>query len=316
MPAVAFNSGIASRAEHLVRSALNEEPLRIVGSVVQRDEDYFDIFRTRRSFVNGALAFLYKNQLAAVQGLELSAPAPSDALPDIPYVDTAFYEIVRNPEHAGVLTTPAWLGRFPTWRSRISQFRSAFMCRPFTPATASLPSPDDACTREPNLAHRCGCKNCHTAIEPMTAWFGRWAERSAKYLAPADFPAFDPYCQQCALTGQGCTPRCRQQYVTSTVDADGARYAGTLRGYLYRTPEEEKRIDEGPQGLVSSAIASGELESCAVRNAWSRLLGRTMSENEMSAVLPDLVVTFADKHHSYRELVRAIVTSPAYRRVD
>jgi hypothetical protein len=316
MPSVAFNSGIASRAEYLVRSALNEEPLRIVGSVVERDEDYFDIFRTRRSFVNGALAFLYKNQLAAVQGLELSAPAPPDALPDVPYADTSMHEIVRNPEHAGVLTTPAWLGRFPTWRSRISQFRSAFMCRPFTPATASLPSPDDACTREPNLARRCGCKNCHTAIEPMTAWFGRWAERSAKYLAPDEFPSFDPYCQQCALTGQGCTPRCRQQYVTSTVDADGARYAGTLRGYLYRTKEEEKRIDEGPQGLVSSAIASGELESCAVRNAWSRLLGRPMSENEMNAVLPDLVVAFADKHHSYRALVRAIVTSAAYRRID
>lgn len=316
MPSVAFNSGIASRAEYLVRSALNEEPLRIVASVVGRDEDYFEIFRTRRSFLNGPLAFLYKNQLPAVQGLELGAPAPPDAIPTIAYDDVKFHEFVRNAEHAGVLTTAAYLGRFPTWRARVSQFRTAFMCRPFTPASAALPSPDDACTREPNLARRCGCKNCHSAIEPMTAWFGRWAERSAKYLATDEYPSFDPYCQQCALTGQGCTPRCRQQYVTSTVDADGARYAGTLRGYLYRTKDEEKRIDEGPQGLVSSAIASGELESCAVRNAWSRLLGRTMSDNEMSAVLPDLVVVFADKHHSYRELVRAIVTSPAYRRVD
>lgn len=316
MPAVAFQTPIASRAEHLVRAALNDEPLKIVASVVARDEDYFEIFRTRRSYVNGPLAFFYKNQLGAAQGLEIGAPAPADALPNVAYDNTKDYEIVRNAEHAGVLTTAAYLGRFPTWRARVSQFRSAFMCRPFTPASASLPSPDDACTREPNLARRCGCKNCHSAIEPMTAWFGRWAERSATYLAPEAFPSFDPYCQQCALTGQGCTPRCRQQYVTSTVDADGARYAGTLRGYLYRTKEEEKRIDEGPQGLVASAIASGELEACAVKNVWSRLLGRPMSENEASAVLPDLVVAFADKHHSLRELVRAIVTSPAYRRVD
>ena len=316
MPAVASNTGIASRAEHLVRSALNEEPLRIVASVVAHDEDYFEIFRTRRSFLNGPIAFLYKHQLASVQGLELGAPAPSDAIPNVAYDDLTFHEFVRNPEHAGVLTTSAYLGRFPTWRARVSQFRTAFMCRPFTPGSAALPSPDDSCTREPNLARRCGCKNCHSAIEPMTAWFGRWAERSAKYLSPDDYPSFDPYCQQCALTGQGCTPRCRQQYVTSTVDADGARYAGTLRGYLYRTKEEEKRIDEGPQGLVASAIASGELERCTVRNVWQKLLGRTMSENEMNVVLPELVTLFDEKHHSLRELARLVVTSPAYRRID
>jgi hypothetical protein len=316
MPAISLVAPLPSRAEHPVRDALNREPLEIVASVVGRDEDYFGIFTTRRSFINGPLAFLYKNQLASVQGLELGLPASLDALPSVPYGDVAFHEYVRDAQHAGVLTTPAYLGRFPTWRARVSQFRSAFMCRPFTPGSASLPSPDDPCTREPNLARRCGCKNCHSAIEPMTAWFGRWAERSAKYLSPADFPSFDPNCQQCALTGQGCTPRCRTQYVTDTVDADGARYAGTLRGYLYRTNEEEARIDEGPQGLVASAIASGELARCTVRTAWSKLLGRPMSDDEIEVVLPDLVRRFDDAHRNYRALVRAIVTSPAYRRVD
>ncbi len=316
MPAVGFNAPLPSRTEYLIRSALNEEPLRIVSSVIQRNEDYFEIFTTRRSFVTGPLAFLYKNQLPSVQGLELGAPAPKDTLPNVAYDDLAFHEYVRDAEHAGVLTTPAYLGRFPTWRARVSQFRSAFMCRPFTPGSASLPSPDDPCTREPNLGRRCGCKNCHSAIEPMTAYFGRWAERSAKYLSPREFPAFDPYCQQCALTGQGCTPRCRTQYVVDTVDANGARYAGTLRGYLYRAKEEETHIDEGPAGLVASAIVSGELQKCTVRSTWTKLLGRPMSDAEMGSTLDDLVLRFDGSHHSYRELVRAIVTSPAYRRVD
>jgi hypothetical protein len=316
MPAVANNGGLASRAEFRVRSALNDEPLRIVSSVIERDEDYFDIFTTRRSFVTGALAYLYRKQLPALSGLEIASPAPPEALPDVAYDDAGWHEFVREAEHAGVLTTAAYLGRFPTWRARVSQFRSAFMCRPFTPAAASLPSPDDPCTREPNLAKRCGCKNCHTAIEPMTAYFGRWAERSVKYLSPTDYPAFDPNCAQCALTGQGCTPRCRTNYVVDTVDADGARYAGTLRGYLYRTPEEEARIDEGPAGLVASAVASGELSACTVRTTWTKLLGRPMSEHEMSEVLPELVTAFDAHHHIYRDLVRAIVTSPAYRRVD
>jgi hypothetical protein len=316
MPALGNNSPVASKAEHLVRSALNQEPLEIVASVVGRDEDYFDIFRTRRSFVTGPLVFLFENQLPALQGLAITTPAPADAFPNLPYDDFAFHEYVRDTEHAGVLTTPAYLGRFPSWRARVSQFRTAFMCRPFTPGSASLPSSDDPCTREPNLARRCGCKNCHVAIEPMTAWFGRWAERSARYLAPAEYPAHDPYCEQCARTKQGCTDRCRTQYVVDTVDAESARYAGTLRGYLYRTKEEEARIDEGPAGLVASAIASGELESCTVRTAWARLLGRPMSDDEVGAALPELLVGFGQSHHNYRALVKAIVTSPAYRRID
>ncbi|WP_394843222.1 hypothetical protein LZC95_40000 [Pendulispora brunnea] len=316
MPNLPTTGIVSSRAEYAVRSALNEEPLRIVESVVAHDEDYFDIFRTRRSFMNGPLAMMYKNQLGTLQGLSLSAPASAEVLPDIPYDETGFREYLRDAQHAGVLTTPAYLGRFPTWRSRVSQFRTAFMCRPFTPGSAALPSPDDACTREPNLAQRCGCKNCHAALEPMTAWFGRWAERSAQYLSPAEYPAHDPSCEQCAVTKRGCTERCRTQYVVDTVNADGARYAGTLRGYLYRTKDEEARIDEGPEGLVASAIASGELESCTIRTAWGKLLGRGMSDDETQAVLPELAARFARSHHNYRDLIKAIVTSPAYRRVD
>jgi len=316
MPIINAHVNVDSKAEYLVRSALNEEPLQIVSSVVGRDEDYFEIFRTRRSFITGPLAFLYKNQLGTIQGFSLGAPASADSFPNMTYSDFEAREYLRGPEHAGVLTTPAYLGRFPTWRSRVSQFRTAFMCRPFTPASAALPSPDDSCTREPNLARRCGCKNCHSAIEPMAAWFGRWAERSAQYLSPAEYPAHDPTCEQCATTKRGCTERCRTQYVVDTVDADSARYAGTLRGYLYRDKEEEARIDEGPAGLVSSAMASGELESCTIRTAWGKLLGRAMSDSEMSLVLPELALRFGRSHHNYRDLVRAIVTSAAYRRVD
>jgi len=81
MPALSSNNNVPSKAEYLIRSALNEEPLQIVSSVVGRDEDYFDIFRTRRSFITGPLAFLYENQLGSVQGLALSAPAPRERCP-------------------------------------------------------------------------------------------------------------------------------------------------------------------------------------------------------------------------------------------
>jgi hypothetical protein len=313
---VSQNSDLATQTQSRVRDSLNAEPLEIVSSVVERGEDYYNIFTTRRSFVNGALRNLYENQINSVQGIELQTPAPMSAMPQAAFGDDTWREFVRGAEHSGVLTTAAYLGRFPTWRARVAQFRIAFMCKAFTPGSDFVPSPSDPCTREPNLASRCGCQNCHAAIEPMTAYFARWAERSTRYLNPLEFPQFDANCAQCALRGIGCTARCRTQYVTDTVDADGARFAGTLRGFLYRRAEEMTRVDEGPSGLVASALASGELQSCTVRTAWKQLVNRPMSESEMRTLLPGLSAGFDQSRHNYRALVRSIVTSATYRRID
>ncbi|MDP3276598.1 MAG: hypothetical protein Q8Q09_15480 [Deltaproteobacteria bacterium] len=318
MPAigVSANTDLVSLTQARVRGALNDEPLEIVRSVIERGENYFNIFTTRRSFINGPLRHLYENQVGSVQGIELSAPAPMNTMPAAPFADDTPREYIRGAEHSGVLTTAAYLGRFPTWRARVAQFRNSFMCKPFTPGTDRVPAPSDPCTREPNLATRCGCQNCHAAIEPMTAYFARWAERSTRFLSAAEFPAYDANCAMCALRGIGCTTRCRQQYVTDTVDADGARFAGTLRGFLYRRPDEMSRVDEGPAGLVSAAAASGELQSCTVRTVWRQLLNRSMSESEQRALLPNFVTGFSQANYNYRALVRAVVTSPTYRRVD
>jgi hypothetical protein len=306
----------ATRTESRLREALNDEPLKIVQSVIQRGEDYYNAYTTRRSFITGPLSLLYREQTTRMQGLAISAPTNPSMLPNLPYENESWSEYVRGPEHSGVLTTPAYLGRFPTWRSRINQFRTSLLCRPFAPPEGGLPSPDDACTREPNLAQRCGCQHCHSAIEPLGAYWGRWAERSAIYLDPRTFPAFDPNCAQCANTGQNCTARCRANYVTQVSDATGSRYAGTLFSALYRSSEEMSRMEQGPSALVSAALSSGEMQTCTVNTLWRRLVNRPMNDQETQRVLPELLRGFEANHHNYRELVRAIVTSPAYRRID
>jgi hypothetical protein len=313
---VSDNSLVATRALRRVREALNDEPLEIVKSVIGRDEDYYGAYTTRRSFITGALAYMYRNQSTRIVGFSISPPASEAMLPQVPYEDDTWREYVRGPEHAGVLTTAAFLGRFPTWRSRINKFRSSLLCRPFEPPAGSLPPPEDACNREPNLAHRCGCQHCHASIEPLGAYWGRWAERAAVYLNPTTFPTFDPNCAQCANTGAFCTARCRASYVTSTLDADGARYAGTLFGALYRQPEEMNRLEQGPAALVAGALSTGEMQSCTVQTLWRRLVGRPLNDQEVREVLPGLLQQFESSRHNYRQLVRAIVTAPAYRRID
>ncbi|MFO0601787.1 MAG: hypothetical protein U0324_01375 [Polyangiales bacterium] len=296
-----------------VLDAINQEPLEIVGSVVERDEDYATVLTTRRGVANGPLAFLNRHQTDHVGELDFSPSAPPEDLPDVPPDDPTWRPYLRHEGHAGVLTTPVFLARFGTLRARIDRFRTAFLCRPFVPSADPAPPAEDACNRESNLARRCGCQHCHASIEPLGAAWGRWAERSTVFLDPAQHPPFDPVCATCAATG--CPRRCRD-YVTAPLDGNAAAFLGTLQAYLYRGPEEVRRIEAGPRSLVDDALLSGELQSCAARTAWARLVHRPMSEGELARVLPALVRDFEASGRSYRALVRAIVTSAAYRWID
>lgn len=298
-------------------SAFNEEPLRIAESVVRRDEPYYNILTTRRSFVNGTLSAFYK-QKQGVGVFGATAPAPLESIPAIAYNDMANWkEYTRDESHSGVLTTPGFLYRFPTHRARVAEFYEAFLCKTFVPgAEASLPAPEDACNRENNLAKRCGCNYCHATIEPTGAHWGRYAERSAQFMPPDQFPRFDPKCRDCAINGDtNCGGEC-SQYVMQAYDGDGASSLGMLKTYLYRTADEEQNIEAGPRLLVERMYQSGELERCTVKRVWNEFLGRPMTAEEQRMYLAPLASDFAKSGHRFKALIERVVTTDAYRRID
>ena len=298
--------------------AISDEPELIAESVVRRDEPYFNILTTRRSFLNGPLSALYRDPQQGVGVLSVTPPAEREVLPDIPFaeVDT-WKEYVRDAEHSGVLTTPSFLYRFPTHRARVNHFYSAFLCKAFTPpANARLPSAEDACNRENNLAKRCGCNYCHATIEPTGAHWGRYAERAALFLHPEQFPRYDPKCRDCALSGNtSCGGECGQ-YVMQAYDGDGANSLGLLKTYLYRTADEEMNIESGPSLLVQRMLQTGDLERCTVRRVWQEFLGRPMSAEEQRLYLQPLADDFARDGHRFKALIERVVMSDAYRRID
>lgn len=298
-------------------AAFNEEPLRIAESVVKRDEPYFNILTTRRSYVNGTLSEYFRNR-HGVGVFNVTAPTDTAAVPVIPYEENdAWVEYTRAEAHSGVLTTPAFLYRFPTHRARVNHFYEAFLCKTFSPpADASLPPPEDSCNRENNLAVRCGCNYCHATIEPTGAHWGRYAERSAQFLPPDQFPRFDPKCRDCALNGDtNCGGEC-SQYVMQAYDGDGASSLGMLKTYLYRTPDEEQNIEAGPQLLVQRMMQSGDLERCTVKRIWNEFLGRPMSAEEQRMYLTPLSQDFAKSGHKLKALIERVVMTDAYRRID
>jgi hypothetical protein len=299
-------------------AAINEEPVLIADSVLRRDEDYFGILTSRRSFINGVLASLYRDN-QAIGVLAITPPLERDALPDLAFTapDDAWVEYVRGENASGVLTTPAWLYRFPTQRARVAQFYEAFLCKSFTPpADAVTPNPEDSCNRENNLAKRCGCNYCHATIEPSGAHWGRFGERNAQYLDPLHFPKFDAKCRDCALAGNTtCDGDCGN-YVMQAYDGDGANSLGMLKTYLYRTSSDEPNVAGGPRLLVERMLQSGDLERCTVTRMWREFLGRPMSSDEQTLYMDPLVQGFTDGGHNLKQLIRHVVTTDAYRRID
>ncbi len=298
--------------------ALNDEPELIAESVVRRDEPYFNILTTRRSFVNGPLSALYRDTQQGVGVLSVTPPAAPEVLPEIPFAQAdTWKEYVRDGEHSGVLTTPSFLYRFPTQRARVNHFYAAFLCKAFTPPdNARQPAAEDACNRENNLAKRCGCNYCHATIEPTGAHWGRYAERAALFLHPEQFPRYDPKCRDCALSGNtSCGGECGQ-YVMQAYDGDGANSLGMLKTYLYRTADEERNIESGPALLVERMLQTGDLERCAVRRVWQEFLGRPMSAEEQRMYLQPLADDFARDGHRFKALIERVVMSDAYRRID
>ncbi|HYI02781.1 DUF1585 domain-containing protein [Hyalangium sp.] len=304
-------------AVHTARvDAINKEPELLADSVVRRDEPYFNILTTRRSFVNGTMSEFYRQQ-QGVGIFTITAPANPDVVPAVPYSEAATWaEYTRDPQHAGVLTTPSFLHRFPTQRARVSHFYEAFLCKTFVPSSDPSPPPEDNCNRENNLARRCGCNYCHATIEPTGAHWGRFDERNALFLNEQKFPRFDPKCRDCALAGDtNCGGECGQ-YVMQAFDGDGANSLGMLKTYLYRTPDEEENIVGGPQLLVERMLQTGDLERCAVKRIWSEFLGRPMSAEEQRLYLQQLSDDFSRSNYSLKTLVEKLLTSDAYRRID
>lgn len=298
-------------------AAMNEEPLQLIETVLRRDENYFNVLTTRRGVVNGPLSQLYRERQSPLVW-QLTAPTAPELVPEVPLAEAnRWVEYTRDEQASGVLTTASWLYRFPTQRARVNQYWQAFLCKSFSPpAGAVVPPPEDSCNRDNNLATRCGCSYCHATIEPVGAHWGRFGERNAQYLEPALFPKISAKCRDCALAGNTtCDNECGN-YVMQAFDGEGAASLGLLRSYLYRTPDEEPNIVGGPRLLVERTLQTGELERCAVLNVWNHLLGRPMTSEEERLYMTQLVNAFAKSNHNFKQLLLAVVSTDAYRRVD
>ena len=302
-------------SNNLVDAAFNEDVERRIHDVISRDRSYLELFTGTTMWVNGPLTHFLRYR-ADFPDNSTIAPLPynRDVLPPLEWEDgETWVEIDAGDHQAGLLTSPAFLLRFPTNRARASRFYDAFLCDPFTAPEGSLPA--QVGRLEPDLQVRDGCNYCHGELEPAAAHWGRWSQQGSGYLDPAAFPAMRADCQQCALEGRFCGTECNRYYVMNAQTTEEIPYLGWLRSYVFLRESDVDNVDQGPRALALRAVATGQLDRCVATRTAEWLLGRDIDKSVESDWIEALAASFANQDYSYRELVRVIVESDVYRRV-
>jgi hypothetical protein len=289
---------------------------RRVFRVIDEDLPYTELLTGRTAFVNGPLVHFYKYQTqipAHVRYNEM--PVDPALLPDLQYDDEdTWVPIQLGEEQSGVLTSPLFLTKYQTNRARSNRFYNAFLCQPFQPPEDGLPglAEGDATL---DLSQRAGCKYCHTILEPASAYWGRWAQYGAGYLDPETFPPYNPDCEWCAVSGSSCSPECSRYYVLDPLASEEDPYVGWLQSYEFLGQQHHANIEEGPRMLVQRGLVDGRLPNCVSRNAAAWLLGRDLAPEE-AVWVEELALAFTNSGYNYKALIKAIIDSDHYRRVQ
>lgn len=298
----------------VLNRAFAEQSLRFARRLVEEGRPWSALLNSAETEVNGPIAHYLRYQT----GTNLTANLASR--PDLGYPNPrqlswpdarTWVRVQSRGKAAGVLTQPHFLLKFATNRARANKFYNSFLCSSFQAPPGGLPSPTEACARNPNLTQRCGCSSCHAALEPMAARWGRFAERGTHELPAAEFPSFDA---SCVADGGPVNQRCRDFYRTHAASQAEQPYVGQPKAFLFADGFEH-HVDEGPLTLAQQAIASGAFARCTVSKEFQRVVGRPLREDlaDERALRDALTTRFTGSNYDLRDLMRALVATPQFR---
>jgi hypothetical protein len=287
----------------------SQEARHLFAYVFTEDRDFREVLTAKYSFVNGPLAQFYRSILpSSCCGPEANfgmttekeplfepSKVPAELLPE----DVATWKKVeeRGAHAAGLLSTPIFLEKFASGRARGAVLYSAFLCKSFVAENVELKP-----STEPNLMVRPGCATCHATLEPLAAYFARVEQGGLVYLPTDSFPAKNPTCRK--NPNGRIAGFCDGFYDAAFVDGK----SGMLRGAYGSIAH----ADAGMIGAAEDVTSSPDFAACATERVASSLLGRPITHDDQ-ALVADLTRTFVSGGYKMRPLVRAVMTSSAYR---
>ncbi len=279
-----------------------QEPQVFLYNLFLEDRDFRELVNAKYSYVNGPLAQFYKlSSRSNWNDKDLGAtslPSP-DAMPTdlIPQQVMTWRKVDTGVSSAGLLTMPLFLFKYATRRARAHAVYSMFLCRDFVaPAGLMLPP-----SKENDLMKREGCAACHQTLEPLSAFFARWAENDWSFIDPKLYPALNPTCKQTnGSIPASCTARYDNIFSSST--------SGMLRGAYASTGN----ADVGAAGMAEYLIQRADFAPCVAQNMAESFLGRSLG-TEDSLLRDEMTAALVENGYKVKPLIKVLLKSQQYR---
>jgi hypothetical protein len=175
--AIINNQNLAAGVRNRFQLAMQREPVELMKYIIKNDKPWTDMVAGKYTVVNGVMAdyLMPKMDAQFVNRMDDNEFLPA-ALPN--------QRLTGDREHAGVLSTHAWLQRFPTTDTNRNRHRVYILHRQFlatdVAALAARPIEDGGQFKMPTVENP-NCSTCHSTIDPIAAGFQNWNEAN-RYL--------------------------------------------------------------------------------------------------------------------------------------
>lgn len=175
----AYFDALPAADQAKVNRALSREPLELVAHVVKHDKPFTEVVTAKYTVMNPFSAKIYN--------ASLTFQNPNDES------DFKEGQIVAQGEgpiaHAGVLTSPMWLNRFPTTPTNRNRHRSRMIFKFFLATdilrVAERPLDPTAATAVPNpTMNDASCNVCHRMIDPIAGAFQKYDDNDQEKYEP------------------------------------------------------------------------------------------------------------------------------------
>lgn len=161
-----------------VVKSLSKQAAGIATAIAIENYPYHNILKPGVTAVDGAIAHFYRqHNHFDMNKLNLSSSF-MELVNSVALTDTRFRLVNsgNSYEHAGVLSTFAWLRRYEKHRSRANQLYERLLCQKFTSELPKVFPQDPG-----NLRETPGCSGCHATLDPLADFFSAWGEGGELY---------------------------------------------------------------------------------------------------------------------------------------
>ncbi len=280
-----------------VNLALAREPVELMLHTVKNDVSFDKVVNADYTVVNPELAKIYKN--ATIDGAFDGDPTNDSREWLIARVNTD--KGVAVP-HAGIMSTPMWLNRYPTSPTNRSRGRARVLLKLFLATdileVANRPVDATAGSTFPNpTLNQPDCVTCHAIIDPIAGGF--------RGFGPNDYEHFSPTEAQNGWYLDMRLPGFNDKTMDPGAFPTAARWVGTEIA-------ADPRFKIGAARLAFTSITGREPASYPKSDSPTYAADYAAWEAQ-DAFIRATAQAFEADNRNYRNMVVAILRSPYYR---